>query len=127
VWRLRTDGIIRRGLSTAFAPGFNIPEQFVDDTSNMTYHALTAASRASDDYLNQRPLPDRLAGLDKPLLVIFGEEDQRWHSSSAALYRAVPGSKVELLPGVGHSPMTEDPARTDAILLGFISSVLGSH
>jgi pimeloyl-ACP methyl ester carboxylesterase len=127
VWRLRTDGIIRRGLSTAFAPGFNIPEQFVDDTSNMTYHALTAASRASDDYLNQRPLPDRLAGLDKPLLVIFGEEDQRWHSSSAALYRAVPGSKVELLPGVGHSPMTEDPARTDAILLGFISSVLGSY
>jgi pimeloyl-ACP methyl ester carboxylesterase len=93
----------------------------------MTYHALTAASRASDDYLSQRPLPDRLAGLDKPLLVIFGEEDQRWHSSSAALYRAVPGSKVELLPGVGHSPMTEDPARTDAILLGFISSVLGSH
>jgi pimeloyl-ACP methyl ester carboxylesterase len=127
LWRLRTDGIIRRGLSTAFAPGFNIPQQFVDDTRHMTYHALTAASRASDDYLNQRPLPDRLAELGKPLLVIFGEQDQRWHSSSAALYRAVAGSKVELLPGVGHSPMTEDPARTDALLLSFVSSVLSGH
>jgi pimeloyl-ACP methyl ester carboxylesterase len=123
LWRLRTDGILRRGLSTAFAPGFKIPQQLVDDTRGMTYHALTAASHASDDYLQQRPLPDRLAGLGKPLLVIFGEQDQRWRSSSAALYRAVPGASVELLPGVGHSPMIEDPSRTAALLLNFTGSV----
>jgi pimeloyl-ACP methyl ester carboxylesterase len=89
----------------------------------MTYHALTAASHASDDYLQQRPLPDRLAGFGKPLLVIFGEQDQRWRSSSAALYRAVPVARVELLPGVGHSPMIEDPSRTAALLLNFTGSV----
>lgn len=127
LWRLRTDGILRRGLSTAFAPGFKIPQQFVDDTRGMTYHALTATSRASDDYLTQRPLPDRLTGLGKPLLVIFGEQDQRWRSSSAALYRAVAGARVELLPGVGHSPMVEDPPRTAALLLTFTSSVLGGQ
>lgn len=119
LWRLRTDGIIRRSLSTAFAPGFTVPQQLVDDTRGLTYHALTAASRASDDYLQQRPLPDRFSGLGKPLLVIFGEQDQRWRSSSAALYRAVPGARVELLPGVGHSPMIEDPAQTAALLLTF--------
>lgn len=125
LWRLRTDGLIRRGLSTAFAPGFKIPQQFVDDTRGMTYHALTAASRASDDYLRQRPLPDRLERLGKPLLVIFGELDQRWRPSSAALYRAVSGARVELLPGAGHSPMVEDPSRTAALLLGFAGAVLG--
>jgi pimeloyl-ACP methyl ester carboxylesterase len=126
LWRLRTDGIIRRGLSTAFAPGFKVPQQLVDDTRAMTYHALTAASHASDEYLQQRPLPDRLGGLGKPLLVIFGEQDQRWRSSSAALYRAVPGARVQLLPGVGHSPMIEDPSRTAALLLDFTGSVLSA-
>ena len=123
LWRLRTDGIVRKGLRTAFAPGFEIPQQLVDDTRGMTYHALTATSRASDDYLNQRPLPDRLTSLGKPLLVIFGGQDQRWRSSSAALYRAVKDTRVELLPGVGHSPMLEDPPRTAELLLAFASSV----
>jgi pimeloyl-ACP methyl ester carboxylesterase len=124
LWRLRTDGIIRRGLSTAFAPGFTAPQQLVDDIRGMTYHALTATSRASDDYLTQRPLPDRLTPLGKPLLVIFGEQDQRWRSSSAASYRTVAGARVELIPGVGHSPMLEDPPRTAALLLTSTSSVL---
>jgi pimeloyl-ACP methyl ester carboxylesterase len=127
LWRLRTDGIIRRGLSTAYAPGFRIPQQLVDDTRGLTYPALTAASPASDDYLRQRPLPDRLTPLGTPVLVIFGEEDQRWRPSSAALYRAVAGARVELLPGVGHSPMLEDPPRTAALLLTFASTVRLIH
>jgi pimeloyl-ACP methyl ester carboxylesterase len=127
LWRLRTDGIIRRGLSTAFAPGFPAPQQLVDDTRAMTYHALTAASHASDNYLKQRALPDRLTSLGKPLLVIFGERDQRWRSSSAASYHAVAGARVELIPSVGHSPMVEDPPRTAAILTTFATSVLGGH
>jgi pimeloyl-ACP methyl ester carboxylesterase len=127
LWRLRTDGILRRGLSTAFAPGFHVPQQVVDDTRSMTYHALTATSRASNDYLTQRPLPDRLTSLGTPMLVIFGELDQRWRSSSAALYRSITGVKVELVPGVGHSPMLEDPPRTAGLLLSFISSVSGGQ
>ncbi|TWJ20127.1 alpha/beta fold hydrolase [Micromonospora endolithica] len=127
LWRLRTDGMIRQGLSTAFAPGSETPQQLVDDARGMTYRALTATSRASDDYLKARPVPDRLTALGKPLLVIFGEQDQRWHSSTAALYGTVAGSRVELLPGVGHSPMIEDPAQTAALLLTFTGSVLNGQ
>ncbi|WP_425462201.1 alpha/beta fold hydrolase [Micromonospora pisi] len=114
-------------MSTAFAPGFHVPQQLVGDSRSLTYHALTATSRASNDYLTQRPLSDRLTSLGKPLLVIFGELDQRWRSSSAALYRSITGAKVELVPGVGHSPMLEDPPHTTGLLLSFISSVSGGQ
>src|SRR5581483_6296411 len=42
LWRFRTDGLIRKGLSTAFAPRYDVPQQLVDDVQAMTYHALTA-------------------------------------------------------------------------------------
>jgi pimeloyl-ACP methyl ester carboxylesterase len=120
LWRLRTDSLIRQALSTGFSrPGYELPQELVDDVRGMTYHAFTATSRAVDDYLEQRALPDRLMALGKPLLVIFGEEDRRWRSSSAAEYCAVQGAKVELLPGVGHSPMLEDPPQTAESLLAF--------
>ncbi|GAA2985855.1 alpha/beta fold hydrolase [Streptosporangium longisporum] len=120
LWRFRTDTIIRRGLDTAFArPGYTAPQRLVDDVRGLTYHALTATSQASEDYLRRRALPERLATLGTPLLVVFGRDDRRWRSSSAAEYRAVPGARVEVLPGVGHSPMLEDPPRTAASLLAF--------
>jgi pimeloyl-ACP methyl ester carboxylesterase len=123
LWRLRTDAIVRRSMSTAVSsPGYEFPHQLVDDVRGMTYHALTATSRAADDYLEEQPLPDRLSGLDTPLLVLFGKADRRWQPSSAEDYRAVPGARIEMLADVGHSPMLEDPPRTADLLLGFAAA-----
>jgi len=61
------------------------------------------------------------------VLVIFGDEDQRWRSSSAAAYRAVPGARVEFLPGVGHTPMMEDPQATGTLLLEFAAAAARRH
>ncbi|MCP2336520.1 alpha/beta fold hydrolase [Actinomadura rupiterrae] len=120
LWRIRTDRLVRKSLSSAFSrPGFAIPKALMDDVRRTTYHSLTATSRASDDFLKQRPIPDRLKPLGKPLLVIFGADDKRWRVSSANDYRAVPDAKIEVIPGVGHSPMLEDPAKTTALLLAF--------
>lgn len=120
LWRFRTDSLIRKSLGTAFSRrGYKIPQQLVDDVRATTYHSLTMTDQAGDHYLKERALPDRLRALGKPLLVIFGAEDRRWRSSSAAEYRTVPGARVETLPGLGHSPMLEDPLRTAAPLLAF--------
>jgi pimeloyl-ACP methyl ester carboxylesterase len=73
-------------------------------------------------YLGQRSLPNRLTALGLPVLVVFGADDQRWRSSSAAAYRVVPGARVELLPGVGHTPMLEDPHTTGKWLLDFAAA-----
>ncbi|GAB3965043.1 alpha/beta hydrolase [Actinoallomurus acanthiterrae] len=115
-----TDEQIRRLASTGFSrEGYQIPQEFIDDVRGMTHHTFTTIMQAARDYLVQQTLPDRLTVLGKPLQVIFGAEDRRWRSSSAADYRAVPGARVEWLPGVGHSPIVEDPPRTAALLLAF--------
>jgi pimeloyl-ACP methyl ester carboxylesterase len=62
------------------------------------------------------PDNDRLVALGVPLLVIFGQEDARYSSSSAADYRTVPGARIEVLAGVGHTPMLEDPPTTARLL-----------
>jgi pimeloyl-ACP methyl ester carboxylesterase len=122
-----TDEQIREFASTGFSrAGYRIPQELLDEVRVMTYHSLTSTMQATRGYLAERALPDRLAGLGKPLLVIFGEDDRRWRSSSAAGYRVVPGAKVELLPGLGHSPLLEDPPRTAASLLAFTAIHAGT-
>ncbi|WP_410667548.1 alpha/beta fold hydrolase [Amycolatopsis sp. cmx-4-68] len=119
-WPRLTDEQIRQAMSSAFNPGFEAPQALVDDVRGMTHHAFTATLQASREYLEQKALPDRLAALGVPLLVLFGEDDRRWRADAAiAAYRGVPGALVEPLPGVGHSPMLEDPPRTAAALLAF--------
>ena len=119
MWRLLIGPLSRKALATGFRRGYEIPQQLMDDVRGTSYHAFTATTQAAIDYLEQRSLPDRLAVLGVPLLVMFGEEDQRCLSSAAAEYRAVPGAKVELVNGVGHSPMVENPPRTAALLQVF--------
>ncbi|MFG3257660.1 alpha/beta fold hydrolase [Streptomyces sp. NPDC048172] len=119
-WPELTDEQILRAMAPAFSrPGFRIPHDLVDDVRGMTYHSFVSTLRSSAAYLEERPLPDRLTGLRTPLLVLFGADDRRWGSASAEAYRAVPDARVELLPGLGHSPMMEDPERTATPLLDF--------
>jgi pimeloyl-ACP methyl ester carboxylesterase len=122
-WPHLTDDQIRAAMSSAFSrEGYQIPRQLVDDVRGMTYHAFAATGQAARDYLKRQPIPDRLATLGKPLLVIFGEDDRRWRSASAADYRTVPHARIEMLPGLGHSPMMEDPPRAAAPLLAFTTT-----
>ncbi len=119
-WPQLTDEQIRQAMSTGFSrPGYRPSQELIDDVRVMTFHTFTATMRASSEYLAEQPVPDRLKGLGRPLLVIFGEDDRRWRSSFAADYRVVPGAQVEMLPGLGHSPILEDPPRAAAPLLAF--------
>ena len=123
-WPHLTDEQLHQAASTGFSrPGYQPPQELLHDLRRMTYHTFTTTMQASRAYIQQQPLPDRLAPLGKPLLVIYGEDDRRWRSSSAADYHAVPGAHVEMLPGLGHSPLLEDPPRTAAPLLAFTATL----
>jgi pimeloyl-ACP methyl ester carboxylesterase len=120
LWRLlKTEDVVRKAMSSAFTRPVDIPYALIQDTLGMTHRALAGTGPAYLAYLRQRSLPDRLAALGLPVLVIFGTDDHRWRSSSAAAYRSVPGARIELLPGVGHTPLMEDPQTTSKLLLDF--------
>jgi pimeloyl-ACP methyl ester carboxylesterase len=121
-WADLTDEQLRQVMSPAFSAGYEIPQPFVDEARGMDLRVFAATAQAVRAYLDAQALPERLATLGKPLLVIFGEDDRRWRSSSAAQYRAVPGATVEMLPGTGHSPNLEDPPRTAVPLLAFTTN-----
>jgi pimeloyl-ACP methyl ester carboxylesterase len=122
LWRLRTEASVRKAVRTGFTRPVDIPHALVEHALVMTHRDFVGAMRGPLNYLGQRSLPDRLTGLGIPVLVIFGADDQRWRSSLASAYQAVPGARVELLPGVGHSPMLEDPQTTGKLLLDFASA-----
>jgi pimeloyl-ACP methyl ester carboxylesterase len=119
LWRLRTEFTIRKAARAGFTRPVDLPDAFIQDALRMTYRAFVGTIRAPQNYLRERDLPDRLAGLGLPLLVIFGTEDERWPSSGAAAFSVVPGARIELLVGVGHLPIMEDPQATAELLLDF--------
>ena len=120
---LVTDGVIRKQLEKEFAPGFHVPDQFVRDFHRMTYTSYDASHARSDDFREQRSLPDRLAATGKPLLVIFGDKDELVNPSSAGDYEAVPGARVTRIPGAGHSPMVESPDKVAELVSRFARRV----
>lgn len=122
LWRLRTEANIRKAARIGFTRPVVIPDAYVEDALRMTHRAFVGTIRAPLIYLGERGLPDRLRVLGLPLLVIFGTEDQRWPSSGAAAYSVVPGARIELLSGVGHLPIMEDPLATSKLLLAFAAA-----
>ena len=82
------------------------------------YHRLFDALTA--ELLEGPSTEDLLRGLALPTLVTWGEEDRVLHVSGAdAIGAAMPNATVRRMPGIGHLPMLEDPARTAADYLAF--------
>jgi pimeloyl-ACP methyl ester carboxylesterase len=122
LWRVKPDFSIRDGLKIAFAPGFSVPDAFVEDVKRMTYSAYTDSHDAFDDYTGEESLPERAATLHKPLLAIMGAEEQIAsdpRESLAAYRKAYPEAETRLIADAGHSPNVEKPAQTAALVLGF--------
>jgi len=121
-WRVKPDFAVKRGLEVAFAPGFDVPDEFVEDVKRMTYSSYHDSPIGSDDYTKEEPLDQRMKQSGQPLLVVMGAEEQIIDDPAERLaeYRAtVPGVRTKLIAGAGHSPNVEKPAETAALLLGF--------
>jgi pimeloyl-ACP methyl ester carboxylesterase len=120
LWRIKPDFSIRDGLEVAFAPGFKVPDEFVEDVKRMTYSAYDDSHDAYDTYTGEEALPQRGSALGVPLLAIMGAEEQIANDPAAALaaYRAA-GAQTKLVAGAGHSPNVEKPAETAALVLRF--------
>lgn len=120
LWQVTPDFAVADGLAVAFAPGYDVPEAFVEDLKRMTYTSYAESPREETDYLGDVPLDERAAATGLPLLAIFGAEDQLFDSRRAlAAYAAVPGAETASVAGAGHSPNVEKPDATARIVLAF--------
>jgi pimeloyl-ACP methyl ester carboxylesterase len=125
VWRLTPSFAIKQGFESAFAPGydladgFNDPDQVVHDFRAMTFSSYKDSQSEQNDFVEQEPLDERVSAATVPLMVIFGTEDQIWKDPAEAAqgYSDVPGVRVEMVKGAGHSPNVEQPARTARLIL----------
>jgi pimeloyl-ACP methyl ester carboxylesterase len=122
LWSRRSDAMIRSGIRATTARPVDIPDDLIAELRGTTYRAFRTVLRRNTAYITERSVPERLAALEVPVQVIFGTADPRWDPSSAHQYDAVPNARVELLPGVGHIPMLEEPETTGKLLLGFTAT-----
>ena len=116
--------LIRDSMSTITAPGFAArnPE---------TIEALVALAEAQPTPVSvfARQLAAimassrmaRLGDVTRPTLVVHGMEDPLVPpANGAALARTIPGARLVELPGCGHLPMWECPARLANVLSDFL-------
>jgi pimeloyl-ACP methyl ester carboxylesterase len=122
LWRLRNPKSMVKSAGGTTRQ-VEIPAEWMEHLRRMSHRDFVGVMRAYSAYLEQQSLPDRLRGSGLPLLVMFGAEDQRWRASSVEAFRVVPGVRIEVLPGVGHTPPVEEPETTARLLLEFVAGV----
>jgi pimeloyl-ACP methyl ester carboxylesterase len=90
-------------------------------------YAATVRALASPDVYRSDSLLARLAGTRLPVLLIWGEGDRLLPLARARLaHRRLPGARLEVIEGAGHSPQAEQPDEFNRILERFLASVVDS-
>jgi pimeloyl-ACP methyl ester carboxylesterase len=65
-----------------------------------------------------------LAGLRVPTLIVVGESDELTPvEESRKMAALIAGARLEVIPGSGHLPNLEQPARFNAVLSAFLESL----
>lgn len=109
-----SDGLVRQGAATTLAEGAEVPDQFVAAFRRVSYPASAGSRAGNVKFLEERPLPERLARLGRPLplMVIFGARDRIVDPRAAERYVSVPGVRIERIAAAGHNPLFERPRHT---------------
>ncbi|HEY6732087.1 MAG TPA: alpha/beta fold hydrolase [Solirubrobacterales bacterium] len=124
LWQIKVDFTIRDGLEVAFAPGFDVPDAFVEDVKRLTYTAYDSSPGGNGEFLDEESLDQRMKATGKPLMVLMGAEEQIVNDPQRALDQYAtgdPGAQVHLIEDAGHSPNVERPGLTAKLVERFAS------
>jgi 4,5:9,10-diseco-3-hydroxy-5,9,17-trioxoandrosta-1(10),2-diene-4-oate hydrolase len=89
--------------------------------------ALLAPLRAGINLLGQRaelirPLIDSLAGIIKPVLITWGQQDRIIPVAHARVaVDKIPGARLEIFDRCGHMPQLEHPGKFNKLVLDFLA------
>jgi pimeloyl-ACP methyl ester carboxylesterase len=115
--------VARLYVQLAFGPRHTVDRKV---TSTFTSHLSQRAKVASYLEIAHRMLPELrgalpLEDIDTPLLLVWGDRDRLLaHTGAQEILSQVPGSRLELLPGIGHCAQVEAPERFAQLLLEFL-------
>lgn len=111
LWQVKPDFSVRDGISVAFAPGYDVPDAFVEDVKRLTYSAYDESPDGNEQFLDEESLDQRMKATGKPLMVLVGAEEQLIDDPQRALDQYAKGADAEthLIAGAGHSPNVERP------------------
>ncbi len=117
VWRSLSDDKLRATMQTAFAPGHDVPDVFVEDLRRTTLAAFTGASGAIDDYLQRRPLPAaRRRAHPAGARGLRRARRPRRPRARWTRYGPLANATVVTIPEAGHTPVWEAPDRTAELI-----------
>ncbi|MEA2421148.1 MAG: 2-succinyl-6-hydroxy-2,4-cyclohexadiene-carboxylate synthase [Thermoleophilaceae bacterium] len=71
------------------------------------------------------PVWHRLGELGCPVLLVAGEQDQRYASAARRMAAAIPNARFRPVPAAGHAPQLEQPRAAAALLAEFLDEHLG--
>ncbi|MCB5168355.1 alpha/beta hydrolase [Streptomyces bambusae] len=85
-------------------------------------HWPVVAAKMLDMWRSQPTMtPDDLARITAPTLVLVGDDDMMTLEHTLALHRAVPGSRLAVLPGASHLVPMENPSLVNRLILDHLS------
>lgn len=88
-------------------------------TELMQQHDNEALYRAALAVLNREDVLDRLKAIKTPTLILVGEHDMATpREQSEKMHRAIPGSRLEVVPEAGHMSAIERPDAVADALIG---------
>ncbi|MEM9107844.1 MAG: alpha/beta fold hydrolase [Pseudomonadota bacterium] len=113
--------VIGRVMPIMFGQTFlNDPER-ADDRQKWRSHIVSndriGITRAVKGVINRRGVIDDIRQIDLPVLIAVGDEDVATvPEKSERMHEAIPGSKLALIPGAGHSSTIEQPEAVNRVI-----------
>lgn len=97
-----------------------VPEGFLDAVVAQSLKLPAATWRSVLAALRAEPPPPDLARIAVPTLLLWGDRDGLvTRADQETLLRAIPGARLRVVPGAGHSPHWEDPTGIAAAIADF--------
>ncbi|HET6735317.1 alpha/beta fold hydrolase [Mycobacterium sp.] len=110
------DALTNSSLQTGFASEYPVPQLAHRSLEQLTHQGVCYSG--TDD--NERAVADRLAGMGKPVLVVWGEHDVLTPTAPNVERYGAAGLDRRVIAVSGHSPMVETPGAFVAAITDFI-------
>lgn len=114
--------MVRSTLESVYGDPSRVSEALVDRYFEITLRAGNRKALGERLRVLEQDLdPERIRRVTQPTLILWGEKDRLIPPANAQVFaQAISGSRVVMLPGLGHVPHEEDPAASLAPVREFL-------